>query len=270
MTKTLLFTTRKGGVGKTTLSTNQACLLALDDKKVLLIDIDPQGNIINSFGKNSMRVNKTILDLATKKAKFNEVVQTFKIKDKTIDILPCNINLTEYCDADRNNYETLFGVINSIIRSNKYDYIIIDTNPAWNDLIGYLMQIVDLICIPINPTMNSIYVLGDLWNTVKSIEEINHIQPKLLFIPNQFTIKHRKGEILQDRTYKLLEQLKEFKKKFAKSTIATPIKKSEQFENANCFNKLPIVCCNQKENKSFRPAIKQMKTLNEEILNLLK
>lgn len=264
MTKILLFTLRKGGIGKTTLSTNQAILFA-QKGRTLLIDLDPQANVITQFGYDPYKGSfKTIENLAKGDCKLENCIVTSKNHGvENLDIIPANFMLKDYYeDKPKQPYKSILRQISLLKKSNKYDYIIIDTNPDWNELISFIIQISDAVCIPFIPEPNANWATLEFINEIlPSIRDLGH-DTKAFIIPNRFKIKKRKGEIIEDRAYQFVMELQKQINKTKDNNIfvAPAINNSEQYANAVAFDKKPLVFV--KGIKAYNNPRKQQKELN--------
>jgi chromosome partitioning protein len=134
MTKVIVFTVRKGGEGKTTLSTNQAGLLSKTGK-TLIIDLDQQGHVIRSFGYNPNDIKeKNIVDVINNTIDLKDALFTHKHHNKqNLDILASKSGLANFIH-ETGGIKRIGNLIRKIAESNEYDYIVVDTAPAFDDL----------------------------------------------------------------------------------------------------------------------------------------
>lgn len=133
MTKVLALANQKGGVGKTTTTVNLAASLAATRRKVLMIDLDPQGNATMGVGVDKHALEVTFCDVLLDDMDAHKVVN--HVENVGIDLLPANADLTaaevELMRAD-NAEQRLKNAIAPI--KDEYDYVLIDCPPALNML----------------------------------------------------------------------------------------------------------------------------------------
>lgn len=149
MRRTIAIANQKGGVGKTTTAINLSACLAEKGKKVLAVDMDPQGNMTSGLGVDKDSVENTIYNLIIGEAKMEEVL----IKDvlENLDIIPTNIDLSgaeiELLDVEEKEY-IVRNEIDKI--KDNYDFIIIDCPPSLSMLTINAMTTADSVLVPID------------------------------------------------------------------------------------------------------------------------
>lgn len=185
MGRTIAIANQKGGVGKTTTAINLSACLAEKGKKVLAVDMDPQGNMTSGLGVDKDSVENTIYNLIIGEAKMEEVM----IKDvlENLDIIPTNIDLSgaeiELLDVEEKEYI----VRNEIdkIRDN-YDFIIIDCPPSLSMLTINAMTTADSVLVPIQCEYYALEGLSQLIHTVELVRD--RLNPKLTIEGVVFTM----------------------------------------------------------------------------------
>jgi len=170
MARVIAVTNQKGGVGKTTTCVNLAASLAATRRRVLLVDMDPQGNATMGSGvdKNALQVSG--YDLLTKRATAEEVI--VRAEPGGFDVLPANGDLTaaEVELMNEIGREHRLRLSLNSIREN-YDYILIDCPPSLNLLTVNSLSAADSVLIPMQCEYYALEGLAALMNTVEQIKE---------------------------------------------------------------------------------------------------
>lgn len=170
MTKIISVCNQKGGTGKTTTVVNLSAALAQLGKKVLIVDVDPQGNATSGVGVNKSELNKTIYELLLHRAHTDEVI--VKNIYPNLDIIPCNINLTgaeiELVGAIARETR-LKNALSSI--QNNYDFIFTDSPPSLGLLTLNALVACNTVIIPIQCEFYALEGVSQLLNTLNLIRE---------------------------------------------------------------------------------------------------
>ena len=173
MGKIIAIANQKGGVGKTTTSINLAASLGVLEKKVLLIDADPQANATSGIGIDVESVDIGTYQLLEHSNTAREAI--VKTETPNLDIIPSHIDLVaieiELVDKDEREY-MLKKALQSI--KNDYDYIIIDCAPSLGLLTLNALTAADAVIIPIQCEYFALEGLGKLLNTIKSVQKIHN------------------------------------------------------------------------------------------------
>ena len=170
MGKIISFINQKGGVGKTTTCVNMSAFLAAYGKKVLIVDLDPQGNATTGVGIDKTQELNTFYDIILDECTIKDAIMPTNIKN--LSILPSNVDLagSEMLLVQRENREKVLKNILSTIK-NDYDYIAIDCPPSLGLLTVNALTSTDTIIIPIQCEFYALEGLSQLMNTVKLVKE---------------------------------------------------------------------------------------------------
>lgn len=170
MGRIIAIANQKGGVGKTTTAINLSACLAEKGKKVLSIDMDPQGNMTSGLGVSKDEVEKTVYDLIIGEAEIEDII--CREVSENLDILPTNIDLSaaeiELIGIDDKEYIIKKEV--EIIRDN-YDFIIIDCPPSLSMLTINAMTTADSVLVPIQCEYYALEGLSQLIHTIELVQE---------------------------------------------------------------------------------------------------
>lgn len=176
MGKIIAIANQKGGVGKTTTSINLAASLGVLEKKVLLIDADPQANATSGIGIDVESVEVGSYQLFEHSSTAIEAI--IKTETPNLDIIPAHIDLVaieiELVDKDAREYMLKKALVDI---KNDYDFVIIDCAPSLGLLTLNALTAADAVIIPIQCEYFALEGLGKLLNTIKSVQKIHN--PKL-------------------------------------------------------------------------------------------
>lgn len=223
----------KGGVLKTTISTNIAASLSLDNKKVVIVDLDGQGNVVATFGKKPDDLEYAIMDFLKGDCTLDQII----IKQyPNLHIIPGNDELNYFdfmLNAGKINQSSLKMLINKL--NEVYDYVIIDTPPAMSVVVATTLSIIDVALIPFEPDQYAILGLKRIINAAKEFKEKNNPKMKIVAIPTKVNTRvtiHR--EIIEEAIRPKLKQQNVY-------VVANHISASTKSTSSVGYERVPIV-----------------------------
>ena len=221
MGKIIAFANQKGGVGKTTTCVNVATYMAMMGKKILILDLDPQGNATSGVGIRKTKELKTIYDLIDGESNFDEVikptiVENLYIIPSTVDLAGVEVELVQIPQREK----VIKNLLNEI--RDVYDFILIDCPPSLGLITVNALTASDSVIIPIQCEFYALEGLTQLMNTIKLIKF--HLNPDIDIEGVVMTMK--------DKRYNLTNQvsseiIKFFSKKVYVTTIPRNIRLAE-------------------------------------------
>ncbi|MDO4553003.1 MAG: AAA family ATPase [Bacillota bacterium] len=229
MGKAIAIFNQKGGVGKTTTNINLAACLALYGKKVLILDIDPQGNTTSGVGISKKALTKTTYEVLIGQLEPEEVIMETRVAN--LDIMPASVQLAgaeiELVQLEGRE-KRLKKALDKV--KGKYDYIFIDCPPSLGLLTINSLTAVDSVLIPIQCEFYALEGVSQLMSTVELVKRSLNKELKI------------QGVILSmfdGRTNLSLQVVEEVKKYFGGKVYATVIPRNVRLAEAPSYG-MPI------------------------------
>ena len=229
MAKVVSFSNQKGGVGKTTSCVNIAAQIAKKDKKVLLLDMDPQGNATSGLGISKSKIKNTIYDVIIGRCDIKDAV--IKTKFKNLSVVPATIDLAA---AELELYELEedenFAKIALDSIKDDFDYIFIDCPPSLGMLTVKALSISDGVVIPMQCEFYSLEGMSQLFNTIKKIKQLYN--PNLQIVGILLTMYNGRLTLTS-------QVVAELKKYYADKLFKVPISRTVRLSEAPSYG-VPI------------------------------
>ncbi len=171
MSKIIAVANQKGGVGKTTTSINLSSALAHFNRRVLLIDMDPQGNASRGVGVDITLINKCIYDVLTGDSDINSVVRKTNVKN--LDLLPSKLVLATADSATSGKTSQPFFLLKNALESLKkeYDYMIIDCPPSLGFLTLNALVAANTVLIPVQCEYFAMEAVAQILSSVSKVQQ---------------------------------------------------------------------------------------------------
>lgn len=229
MSKIIAFTNQKGGVGKTTSCINISTFLALMGKKVLMIDIDPQGNTTSGIGLKKSKGMVSVYNVLSGDAPIESAISPTIVEG--LDILPASIDLAGV-EVEMVYMESREKILFEILKKckNKYDYITIDCPPSLGLLTINALTSADSVLIPIQCEFFALEGLSQLMNTVRLVKK--RLNPRISIEGVLLTMRDSRSNLGQQVADEII-------KYFAKSVFNTSIPRNIRLAEAPSHG-LPI------------------------------
>lgn len=214
MSEIIAIANQKGGVGKTTTAINLSSCLGAMNYKILLVDLDPQGNCSRGIGVDSTVLKKTIFDAMTYQIDVKRIIKKNVIKN--VDLIPANLNLalvesTLLTSGYASDNKVLITTLSSV--TDKYDFVIIDCPPSLGFLSSNALTLATSVLIPVQCEYFAMEAVAQILSTINSIRQTSNPRLEILgFLLTMYSHTKLNNEISA-----------EVAKTFKEKTLGTPI-----------------------------------------------
>ena len=221
MEKIIAITNQMGGVGKTTTAVNLSAAVANCNKKVLLIDMDPQGNTTSGVGLDKRKIKFSIYDVLIKKIRAEEAI--IKTLFKNLSVIPSNVALSgaelELANIENREYSLKESILPVMYM---FDYIFVDCPPSLGLITTNVLSLCDSIIVPIQCEFYALEGLSQLMSTVRRVKR--QYNEKLEMEGVLLTMYDKRLKL----TLQVVDEVKNFfKNQVFKTTIPRTVRLSE-------------------------------------------
>ena len=230
MGKIIAFANQKGGVGKTTSCVNVSAYMAAMGKKVLVVDIDPQGNATSGYGLRKNKLQRSVYSLLIDGVNPLEAIHRTGVDN--LYIIPSNIDLAG-AEVELVPFSEREKVLKKVLQrlKNEYDYVCIDCPPSLGLLTINALAAADSVLIPIQGEFFALEGLSQLMNTIKLVKKI--LNPSLEIEGVALTLYDPRSNLV-------LNVADEITKLFGKKVFTTKIPRNVRLGEAPSYG-LPIM-----------------------------
>ena len=221
MGKIIAFANQKGGVGKTTTCVNVAAYMAMMGKKILIVDLDPQGNATSGVGIKKSKGLKTIYDLIDGESSFDEAIQPTIVENlfiipSTVDLAGAEVELIQIPQREKVVKKLLDEIKDS------YDFILIDCPPSLGLITVNALTASDSVIIPMQCEFYAMEGITQLMNTIRLIKY--HLNPNIDIEGVVMTMKEKRFNLTNQVRNEII---KVFNKKVYVTTIPRNVRLAE-------------------------------------------